>query len=119
MQVSTVFVALADPIGNLAEFYQAFFDMEPTLQVPRVYTEFELPGLRLGIFNPKPDHIAEFAGRAANMSLCIEVECLEAAIDRLRQIGYAQPIAIMTASHGRETYAYDPAGNRLIVHESR
>ncbi|MCU0525856.1 MAG: glyoxalase [Elainella sp. Prado103] len=118
MQVSTVFVALADPIENLAEFYQVFFALEPAVQVPQVYTEFELPGLRLGIFKPKPDHHPEFMGQAGSMSLCIEVECLEAAIERLRQIGYTTPLDIMTASHGRETYAYDPAGNRLILHES-
>lgn len=116
MQIRSVFVALADSEARLVEFYRQFFELEPTVHLPQVYTEFELAGLRLGIFQPKAEHRQEFQGRGS-MSLCVEVEQLEAAIARLAALGYSQPVEIISASHGRETYVYDPAGNRLILHQ--
>lgn len=116
-----VFVALADltaDSASLSAFYAAFFAQTPTVHVPQVYTEFRLPGLRLGIFQPSADHQTEFIGRAGSMSLCIEVKQLEAAIERLTALGCAPPGTVIQAAHGREIYAYDPAGNRLILHES-
>jgi predicted enzyme related to lactoylglutathione lyase len=53
------------------------------------------------------------------MSICWEVSDLEAALDRLRKMGYQPPGEIINASHGREIYAYDPDGNRMIIHESK
>lgn len=119
MQLEQIFVALADSIScQLVPFYQALFEQAPSLQQPS-YTEFALPGLRLGIFRPQAEHQAEFIGSAGSISLCLEVLSLEAAIERLTQLGYPPPGAVITASHGREIYAYDPAGNRLILHESK
>lgn len=120
MQLKTVFVALAD-LGQetLVQFYRQLFDQEPTAWIAQVYAEFELPGLRLGIFQPKVAHRSEFEGRSGSISLCLEVEQLEGAIDHLTQLGYPPPGEITIASHGREIYAYDPAGNRLILHESK
>lgn len=119
LQPRTVFVTLVDETaGSLMQFYQQLFGQPPTVYLPRVYTEFQLPGLRLGIFKPKAEHQPEFAASSSGgMSLCIEVEQLETAIEHLTQLGYPPPGAIITASHGREIYAYDPAGNRLILHE--
>lgn len=127
LQCSTVFVALADPDGKtLVRFYTQLLGQEPALHVPDVYAEFQLPGLRLGIFKPKTAHRAEFEGQTGSMSLCIEVDRLEAAIDSVEQAfvtarlpgDHLLPGDIMTVSHGREVYAYDPVGNRLILHES-
>lgn len=119
MQVHMVFVALADPEGKtLVPFYAALFGRQPVVHQPPVYAEFELPGLRLGIFQPKLGHLAEFMGRAGSMSLCVEVEQLEAAIAQATALGCPPASEITTASHGREVYVYDPAGNRLILHES-
>ena len=53
------------------------------------------------------------------MSLCLEVEQLETAIEHLRCLGFPPLGEIVVASHGREIYAYDPAGNRLILHEAK
>jgi hypothetical protein len=36
-----------------------------------------------------------------------------------KALGYPPPGEIITASHGREIYTYDPAGNRLILHQGR
>lgn len=118
LNATTVFVALADgPAAELVSFYRHLFG-EPTVSLPLVYSEFALPGLRLGIFQPKPDHRLEFAGQTGSMSLCVEVLDLEAAIAMIAALGCPVAGTIMVASHGREIYAYDPAGNRLILHES-
>jgi predicted enzyme related to lactoylglutathione lyase len=117
---TTVFVALADVgDGLLVRFYQHLLQQDPIVHVPNVYAEFQLAGLRLGIFQPKASHQAEFDhGSSGSMSLCFEVTDLESAIDRLAAIGYPVTREITVASHGREVYAYDPAGNRLILHEA-
>ena len=44
---------------------------------------------------------------------------LEQAIACLTNLGYTPPGEIIEASHGREIYAYDPAGNRLILHQGK
>lgn len=117
--LSTVFVALADQEGEpLITFYTALFAQKPAIHKPQVYVEFHLPGLRLGIFLPKPDQRDQFMGQAGSMSLCVEVSSLDSAIEHLRAIGHPPTSAVITASHGREVYLYDPVGNRLILHES-
>lgn len=119
LRCKTVFIALADEdVHALKIFYQRLFEENPVVDIPNVYAEFQLPGLRLGLFNPK-QHEAEFGLSArARMSLCLEVEDLEAAIGHITDLGYPPPGRIQHASHGREIYAYDPSGNRLILHEA-
>jgi predicted enzyme related to lactoylglutathione lyase len=126
LHTSNVFVTLVDPDGEtLMRFYGLLFGQEPSMHIPRVYAEFRLPGLRLGIFKPQKNHIAEFSGRplrylqssAGSMSLCVEVADLEEAIAQFTALGCPPPGEIITATHGREIYAYDPLGNRLILHE--
>lgn len=114
------FVTLADAnIETLVQFYAQLLEQEPEPYIPNVYAEFRLSGLRLGIFKPKQSNQQEFANSArSGMSLCLEVEDLEAAIAHLSEMGCPPPEEITTASHGREIYAYDPAGNRLILHQS-
>ncbi|NJK76088.1 MAG: VOC family protein [Oscillatoriales cyanobacterium RU_3_3] len=103
----------------LVKFYTKFLDLEPNPYIPNSYAEFQLPGLRLGIFKPKDSHKSEFANRAkTGMSLCLEVSDIETAIARIWALGCPPPGEIVTASHGREIYAFDPAGNRLILHQS-
>ncbi|MDJ0713083.1 MAG: VOC family protein [Prochloraceae cyanobacterium] len=113
------FVTIAsDDFVTLVEFYSQLLGTEPNPTIAKVYAEFNLKGLRLGIFKPKENNQQEFADSAGSpMSLCIEVENLEEAIERLTEIGYPPPGKIIIASHGREIYAYDPAGNRLILHQ--
>jgi predicted enzyme related to lactoylglutathione lyase len=113
-----VTLAAADA-ETLVRFYRQLLDQEPKPYIPYVYAEFQLTGLRLGIFQPKPTHLEEFANSTqSGMSLCLEVDNLEDAIAHLTSIGYPPPGEITTASHGREIYAYDPMGNRLILHQS-
>jgi predicted enzyme related to lactoylglutathione lyase len=116
----TVFIALADKnIYTLKAFYQRLFEKNPVVDIPNVYAEFQLPGLRLGIFKPKALHEKEFSSLSSGgMSLCLEVEDLETAIAHLTALGYPPPGLIQETSHGREIYAYDPSGNRFILHEA-
>ena len=114
---TAAFVTLAsDRFDLLVSFYRALLDQLPQPYTPQRYAEFTLPGLKLAIFKPK--QAAEFDSKAGAMSLCLEVEDLEGAIATLTQLGYPPPGDIIHASHGQEIYAYDPARNRLILHQS-
>lgn len=104
----------------LVNFYQQFLEQTPITQIPSIYAEFQLSGLRLGIFKPKASNQAEFINSThSRMSLCLEMKDLEAAIAHLTEIGCPPPGQIVTASHGREIYAYDPDGNRIILHQAK
>jgi predicted enzyme related to lactoylglutathione lyase len=115
-----VFVALADLDGQtLTNFYGALFEQLPTIVIPNVYTEFEVAGLRIGLFRPSTLAQPEFAAPSSgSLSLWIEVASLEQAIAHLTELGYPPQGSIQEADHGREVYIYDPQGNRLILHES-
>ena len=114
------FVAIATSDDrSLVNFYRQLLDIQPNPYIPKVYAEFQLKGLRLGIFQPKASRQHEFAQNlGSSMSICLEVLDLEKAIAHLDDMGYPVPGEIITASHGREIYAYDPMGNRLILHQS-
>lgn len=115
-----VFLTLATvKFELLVAFYQQLFEQPPQPHIPQSYAEFQLPGLRLAIFQPRVDHAAEFsAPSSGGMSVCVEVESLESAIAHLTHMGYPPMQPIITASHGREIYVTDPDGNRLILHQS-
>lgn len=116
---SNVFVTIStDEIKLLVNFYSQLFQKQPTVYQPSMYAEFQLENFRLGIFQPKVKHQSEFANFKSSMSLCLEVEDLEQAIAYISEMGYPPTAKIIEASHGREIYAYDPAGNRLILHQS-
>jgi predicted enzyme related to lactoylglutathione lyase len=117
---SAAFLTLASAdIDTLVRFYTQLLNQEPKPYIPNVYAEFQLSGLRLGIFKPKESQANEFSNSAqSGISLCLEVGDLEEAIAYLTSLGYPPSGEITTASHGREIYAYDPDGNRLILHQS-
>jgi predicted enzyme related to lactoylglutathione lyase len=103
----------------VVDFYTQFLGTTPKPYLPSIYAEFPISGLRLGIFCPKSTNRDEFGQPSqSGMSLCLEVANLEDSIDKLAQIGYPPSGKITTASHGREIYAYDPDGNRLILHQA-
>ena len=113
-------VAIAtDNIERAMDFYTQLLQQQPTKLIPHIYAEFQFPNLRLGIFTPKSTHGSEFQPSShSTISLCLEVSNLEKAIAHLTNLGYTPPGEIIVASHGREIYAYDPDGNRLILHQS-
>lgn len=118
---TTAFVTLAAfDLETLVQFYTQLLGQNPNPYSPNHYAEFQLTGLRLALFKPKENHRREFENSTfSGMSLCLEVEDLDNAIAHLTHLGYPPPGEIITASHGRELYAYDPAGNRLILHQSQ
>ena len=119
INIQTAFVTLAgDNLQSLVKFYQALLDQAPIAYVPQRYAEFMLPGLRLALFKPSSGNISEFSGAAASMSMCLEVDDLADAIATLTNLGYPPPGDVIEASHGQEIYVYDPAGNRLVLHQS-
>ncbi|MEH2076770.1 MAG: VOC family protein [Nostoc sp.] len=119
-QYTNAFVTIASVnCENLVNFYTKFLEQKPVILIPNVYTEFNLLGMRLGIFKPKNTNESEFeAVTKSKMSLCLEVSNLEDAIAHLTALGYPPPGDISIASHGREIYAYDPDGNRIILHQA-
>jgi predicted enzyme related to lactoylglutathione lyase len=121
LDCTTALVTLAtSDLEKLVSFYTNLWQQKPQNYRENVYAEFQLSDLRLGIFQPSKGNEAEFAnGLNSEMSLCFEVQDLDAAIAHLTNIGYPPPGKIVTASHGREIYAYDPDGNRLIWHQAK
>lgn len=117
---SECFVVLATPqLAAVVAYYSALTGRAPEPYILETYAEFSVSGLKLGIFQPKPDNQAEFAAPGSGtMSLCLEVLDLDTAIAQLVKLGYPPRGVPVSASHGREIYAYDPDGNRLILHES-
>jgi hypothetical protein len=105
-------------LEKLVQFYSQLSSQQPTVYIPQVYAEFQLPGLRLGIFKPKVDQQAEFRPVAHGpVSLCLEVPDLYTAIAHFHAIADSQTSEVMNAAHGREIYVYDPDGNRLILYQ--
>ena len=131
----SVFVTLASVnLKKQVDFYRAFLAIAPQPNTP-TYAEFQLPGIRLAIFRPKENNAAEFIATGSGssgaqngdrnsgpssgaMSLCLEVGNLDDAIAHLAALGCAPPGTVVSASHGQEIYAYDPDGNRLILHQA-
>jgi catechol 2,3-dioxygenase-like lactoylglutathione lyase family enzyme len=119
MFTSALVTIASDNFDLVVDFYTQLLGSAPVKHLPHSYAEFPISGLRLGIFCPQPSHREEFGHpHQSGMSLCLEVDSLEDAIDLLTRLGYPPPGKITTASHGREIYAYDPDGNRLILHQT-
>jgi catechol 2,3-dioxygenase-like lactoylglutathione lyase family enzyme len=116
---NAAFVTLASrDAEQLIHFYSQLLGQQPTVYIPDRYAEFELPGLRLSIFRPRAEDQPEFVARSSSsISLCLETADLEGAIAHLTELGYPPTGEIITASHGKEIYAYDPGGHRLILHQ--
>ncbi|ALF55475.1 glyoxalase [Nostoc piscinale CENA21] len=121
LRYTEVLVAIATVnLEEVVNFYTQLLSEKPSNVIPNVYAEFQLTSLRLGIFQPQQSHESEFThSTKSKISLCFEVSNLEVAIAHLTNLGYPPPGEISIASHGREIYAYDPEGNRLILHEAK
>ncbi|WP_375474515.1 VOC family protein [uncultured Nostoc sp.] len=128
-QYTNAFVTIASVnCENLVNFYSRLLGQKPVILIPNVYAEFNLVSMRLGIFKPKNTNESEFEAMSddkplsfypkSKISLCLEVSNLEDAIAHLTALGYPPPGDISIADHGREIYAYDPDGNRLILHQA-
>ncbi|MEH1964493.1 MAG: VOC family protein [Nostoc sp.] len=128
-QYTNAFVTIASVnYEKLVNFYTKLLEQKPVILIPNVYAEFNLVSMRLGIFKPKNTNESEFEATSndkplcvyskSKISLCLEVSNLEDAIAHLTALGYPPPGNISIADHGKEIYAYDPDGNRLILHQA-
>jgi predicted enzyme related to lactoylglutathione lyase len=112
---SWVTIAAAE-FERSVQFYRQVFEREPIAYSAERYAEFEILGVRLGIYKPRLTEFSEV--EFPRMSLCLQVENLDIAIEHVKRLESAIG-EIIEASHGRELYAYDPDGNRLILYEPR
>ncbi|BAU13637.1 hypothetical protein LEP3755_41770 [Leptolyngbya sp. NIES-3755] len=98
-------------------FYRHLFQQEPKIFTPAQYAEFETAGIRLGIYRPTVEESPEKAPITLfpAVSLCVQVEDLDKAIAHLEPEAHVGEVR--SVSHGREAYAYDPDGNRIILYE--
>jgi hypothetical protein len=119
LTLTTALLTLATAnFAPIVQFYAQLLEQNPDRLIPNVYAEFHLPDLKLGIFCPQQaPNLPSVSVKLPQLSLCLEVTDLEAAIAHLTQLGYPPPGEVLTASHGREIYAYDPDGNCLILHQ--
>ncbi|MDG3004450.1 VOC family protein [Paludisphaera mucosa] len=100
-------------------FYSGLFGREPDERLGDVYGAFRMPGLHLGIFRPRRGGGGDFRNptdRRGGLSLVLAVPSVERAAAEVGRLGGSASPAFET-SHGREAYAYDPDGNRLILVE--
>lgn len=109
----------AEDFARAVAFYAALLGREPDERIRDSYAAFHLPSLRLAIFRPRAGGLEDFRnppGRRVGLNLVLEVAHLDPAVAEVERLGgsYTPPF---DAPHGREAYAYDPDGNRLILVE--
>jgi predicted enzyme related to lactoylglutathione lyase len=119
MRIQKAWVTIAAmQFDRSVEFYRYLFQQAPKIFMPDKYAEFEAFGIRLGIYRPiveeSPEKVPIMLFPA--VSLCLQIEKLEDAIALLEEADSFVG-EIRTVSHGREAYAYDPDGNRIILYE--
>lgn len=119
-----VFAAIgANDYPATVNFYRTLFGREPDERVRATYVAFRLPGLHLGIFEPRPQNRPDFANPAesqghGSLNLVLSVPDADQARSALAALNPARPPGLIQPTRdGREFYAYDPEGNRLIVVE--
>ncbi|MFZ9738834.1 MAG: VOC family protein [Prochlorotrichaceae cyanobacterium] len=121
-KIHTLWLTIAaENVEALVLFYTQILDQSPQIHINDRYAEFRLPQFRLGIFKPHRGHREEFDSGTSpsktSLSLCLEVSNLEEALLRCQNAGATFSGETIEASHGREHYAYDPLGNRIILYE--
>jgi len=110
----------AEEFAATVDFYCALFGREPDSRIREVYVEFRLPRLRLGIFQPRQGHEAEFRnspGKSSGLNLVLRVKDLDLALSQWTHLGAPPPDKIIPITGGREAYVYDPSGNRILLVE--
>ncbi len=119
MQIQKAWVTIAAmQFDRSVQFYRCLFQQEPQIFTPEKYAEFQAFGIRLGIYRPTIEESPERSPITLfpAVSLCMQIEDLEKAIALLDQAD-AHVSEVRSVSHGREAYAYDPDGNRIILYE--
>jgi len=119
MRIEKAWVTIAAiEFDRSVQFYRHLFQREPQIFTPAKYAEFDAFGIRLGIYRPTAEESPERSPITLfpAVSLCVQIENLETALAHLDQVD-AYVGESRSVSHGREAYAYDPDGNRIILYE--
>lgn len=118
MKIQKAWVTIAAvEFDRSVEFYRYLFQQEPQIVTPAKYAVFETAGIRLGIYCPTEEESPEKAPITLfpAVSLCVQIENVEKAVKHLEPEAHVGEVR--SVSHGREAYAYDPDGNRIILYE--
>lgn len=118
--LQTGFVAIGtEDLAGLVDFYGRLLNQAPQVYQADRYGEFQIPGLRIALFQPRSDQGHTWATPiAGSLSLCLTVTDLGAAIEHCQQLQLA-PSPVQTASHGQEFFIQDPLGNRILFYAPR
>lgn len=120
IEFTGVFAAIGtEDFARAVAFYAALLGREPDERLRDSYAAFRLPSLRLAIFRPRAGGADDFRnppGCRAGLNLVLEVADLARAAAEVERLGGSSSPPF-DAPHGREAYAYDPDGNRLILVE--
>lgn len=105
-------------VQNLAvmqTFYSALLGVMPHLAVSDRYVGFAVNGQRLGLFRPRQSEQQDWRSTPGAWSLCLYVPDLQAACQTVLSAGGHIATKAIAEDYGRECYAQDPEGNRLIL----
>ena len=115
------FVAIgSEDFERSVAFYAAALGRRPDERVGDTYAVFRLPGLRLGIFRPRPGDVAGFRNPGptrGGLSLVLQVASVAEAAAELARLNAPPPGPAREVAGGREIHAQDLDGNRLILVE--
>lgn len=112
--ISAALVSLATPnLETMQQFYRDLLGSSPAVEIPNSYSEFRLPGLRLGVYR---SHDPDFRACLGAVSLCLQVSALEEILS-LPCLASVEVSPVREAYHGREVDFCDPDGNRIVLHE--
>jgi len=109
----------SEAFDRAVAFYVGLLGREPDERAGDTYAAFLLPGLKLGVFRPSRARVEGFrnpTARQVGLNLVLRVPDLARAAAEVERLGGSAD-APFDAPHGRELYAYDPDGNRLILVE--
>ncbi|WP_338461102.1 VOC family protein [Synechococcus elongatus IITB7] len=96
-------------------FYTALLGSDPQVVWADRYAGFQIHGQRLGLFRPRREECDRWRSAQGAWSLCLYVPDLEAACQTVLAAGGQIESAAIAETYGRECYARDPEGNRLLL----
>lgn len=111
----SVLMSVATPnLPQLRQFYHDLLQVDPVAILGESYVEFQLPGLRLGLYHSAHPEFQAHPG--GSISLCLQVNSLDRIL-KSTCLSSQSVSEIRVAFHGREVDIRDPEGNRIVLHE--
>ncbi|MBX5466922.1 MAG: VOC family protein [Firmicutes bacterium] len=113
MRVKNAFLAVAD-VGAAVRFYQGVLGLPLQFQDGDRWAQFKVDGFTWALAAPSEAEAAP----GSNAVLTLEVEDLDAAVERLRGAGVRVAAIRDMGSHGRAARFYDPDGNAVQLYQA-